>query len=203
MKPKIYTLNCSNVLGYLGEETFKVAQQKCKLCNKEIPEEIKFANVELIIENYNGEDIFCPQGALIITENFYKELVAQELKGFAPIKVTVKKSEYYNGIEELPKFYCLGILNSKVLNIPIAYDYSERCSLCKSYILQFNADKMKNMYRENSENQIHLQVYFDSWEREDIFGFVDHPEFGITEKFLKVLEKFNAKNTIIIPAEWI
>lgn len=203
MESKIYTLYCSNPLGALGENTFKALQPKCSTCKKEIAEHIKFSEIELIIEWYKGEDLFCTLGALMVTEALYNELIKQNITGFAPIKVTVKRSKYYDGPKELPKFIGLAVLNSKVRNIPIAYDYTEICSECKGYTLQYNPDKMKNMFREKTEDALILQVYPDQYDNEDIFGFMDHPEFGITEKFKNVLQNFNCPETTIIPAEFI
>lgn len=203
MESKIFTLHCSNSLGTLGQKTFKVEQPKCSKCKKQIQEEIKFSEVELIIERYKSEDLFMTEGALIVTETFYNEIVNQNLTGFAPIKVGVKKARHYDGPKELPKFYCLAILNSKLRNIPIAYDYSDICTECNGYILQFNMDKMKNMYREKVENEINLQVYQDRYNNEDIFEFLDHPEIGITEKFKNVLEQFRCPEITVIPAKFI
>lgn len=204
MKPKIYTMNCSNALGFLSSGTEKNKQPKCPLCNRVINEHIRYSNIELNLEVYNGEDMFCPERALIITESFYNKLLANNIRGFAPIKVNVIKSKYYDGLNELPKFYNIGILNSKVNNIPIAYDYDDKlCANCGGYILNYNEEKMKNMLREKEQDEIHLQVFSDSWHNEDIFNFSFHPEIGITQNFLKIMRDFNCPKTTVIPAEWI
>lgn len=203
MRPKIYTLHCSNPGGYLGESSLKVVQPNCATCGKPINEHIKFTAIEFVIENYNNEDILCPSGALIITESLLNKLLFEKLNGFAPIKINVLKSEYYRGTDELPKLYYLAVLNSKIINIPIAYDYTEQCFECKGFLLKFNPDKLQHMFRENHENQLQLQVYYDSWKDEDIFGFLDHPEFGITERFYNILKNFNCPDTTIIEALWV
>lgn len=203
MESNIYTLNIANPLGTLGEKTFKVKQPKCDKCNKEIQQEVTFLEVEVKMEWYKGEDLFCTQGALIVSEKLLNELQRQSVSGFAPVKVSINKASYYDGPEEVPKFYYLAILNRKIRNIPIAYDYSDLCDGCGAFNLQFNMDKMKNMFRTKVHDEIELEVFRESYKGEDIFQFIDHPEFGISEKFKTILAQFNCPEITIIPAKFI
>ncbi len=200
--PRIYTLHAGLPGGYLGDGTLTPAQPQCPSCKKQIGEHIRYSKIEFVIENYAGEDLLCPRGALLVTEALLRGLSARNITGFAPLKIDISKSEYYDGPDELPTLYYLAILNRRVRNVPIAYDYGDSCSGCGGYVLAFNPSKMSQMFRQGAEGQLHLEVFRDSWDGVDIFDFIDHPEFGISEIFRDVLRHFNCPDTTVIEATW-
>lgn len=58
MKPKIYTLNSESWIGNLGKNSIRVQQPKCKACNRELKEEIKYSKVDIEIKiNYNKDEL--------------------------------------------------------------------------------------------------------------------------------------------------
>jgi hypothetical protein len=203
-KPNIFTFNCTHIIGSLGPNTFEVKQPKCETCGRTLSTEIKYASVEFLFDEYNNEDMFCSRGAIIITEALFSELMAANITGFAPIKVATGKSRHYKGaIKSLPAFFTLGILPPEVENIPLAYKTVGVCPTCKRGIMDSDSFDPELIRRDNYKSKAPLQVKFSSWNQNDIFNLVDHGEAGITEAFLKVMEKFNCPDNIIIPAEWV
>ncbi|WP_294286713.1 hypothetical protein [uncultured Chryseobacterium sp.] len=203
-KENIFTFNSKSWIGNLGKKSSKVQQPKCKICNKELKEEIKYSKVEVEIERYNGEDMLSASNILIVSENLYEALVNAGINGFAPIKVSKVKQKYSDiDMTTIPTLVYLAILAPPVRNIPIASDFIGICAGCNSYLNKYNEEKSKLIIRNSEENAIHLQVYYDSYKGADIFNFVDHGEIGVTQKFLDVIKDFNCPDNVIIPSEWI
>lgn len=203
-KPKIYTLNCDSWIGAITKKSFKVEQPKCPVCNRDIVEEIEYSEVQLEIDNYNGQDMVSSQGLLFVTEKLHKAMYDCGIKGYAPLKVSKVKYKYADiDIKTVPNLIYLAILPPAIKNIPIASDYTGICQSCGFYLKKYNKEKFKLFTRKSTENAIHLQVFYDSWEGADIFNLADHGEIGVTEKFLNVIKDFNCPNNVIIPAEWI
>lgn len=203
-KPKIYTLNCKSWIGALTNKSFKVQQPKCTTCNRELLEEIEYSKVELEVDKYDGADMFSSKGAIVVTEKLYNAFKEHNIKGFAPLKVSVVKFKYSDiDIKSIPNLIYLAVLSPAVKNIPIAYDYTGICEGCGMHLAKYNEEKFKLIARKNSNDAIHLQAYFDSYEGADIFNFADHGEIGVTQKFIDIIKDFNCPENIIIPAEWI
>lgn len=203
-KPKIYTLNCKSWIGTLTNKSFKVEQPKCTVCNRDLLEEIEYSKIQLEVDKYNGEDMFSSKGAIIVTERLYNALKEHNIRGFAPLKVSVTKFKYSDiDISIIPNLIYLAVLSPAVKNIPIAYDYTGICEGCGMYLSKYNEEKSDLIVRKNNNNEIHLQAYFNSYEGADIFNFADHGEIGVTQKFLDVIKDFNCPENIVIPAEWI
>jgi|GEM_PF-728463 len=203
-KPKIYTFNCDRYNGQFGSESFRVQQPVCTGCNRALVSEIKYAKIEFEFEQYNGEDLIFSNACLIVSQKLLEALEAQNVKGYAPIRVKNKRSKYFEGdFKSIGTFIYLAIFPPEVKNIPIAYSFADKCSECGLVKGDFSTLDMDLMFRESTENQQHLQVYHNSWNENDVFGFLDHAEIGVTQKFLDVIKDFNCPDTIIIPAEWI
>jgi hypothetical protein len=203
-KPQIYTLNCNHDIGSVGTNSFKVQQPVCPKCNRELVKEIRYSEIEFEFEEYNGEDMFFSMGCLIISKSLHDALEAKKIKGYAPIKVKNKKSKYFEGnFKEIGLFIYLAIFPPQIKNVPIAYKFKGQCDECGLMKVDFDTLDMDLMYRESSDDQDSLKVYYDSWNENDIFNFLDHTEIGVTQKFLEVIKDFNCPNNVIIPAEWI
>lgn len=201
---QIYTLNNRCVLGKLGAKTSRVQQPKCSKCNRTLPEEIDFLEIEYVFDEYNGEDLFSAENALIATVDLYNALLNNNIKGIIPIRVLNSTSKIFAKKKlELPGFVHLAVIPSSVENIPIAYDLQDKCDECKLYIMKFDINRYKLNFRQETENQSNLKVHSDSWNGNDIFNFRYHGEIGVTQKFLDVIKDFNCPENIIIPAEWI
>ena len=194
--PNIFTLNNRCVLGTLGPKTFQVQQPVCSQCNRTLKEEIDYSEIDYRFDQYNGEDLFSANNALIVTTNLYDALVKNNIKGMIPVKVTTTQ-------KDVPDFIHLAIIPSRVENIPITFDAQEKCNVCNSYILKFDLNKFKLNFRKDTENAIHLQVDHSTWNGNDLFDFKYHGEIGVTQKFLDVINDFNCPENVIIPAEWI
>ncbi len=204
IKENIYTLNNRCILGSLGSKTFRVQQPKCPKCNRTLSEEIDFSEIEYVFDQYDGQDMFSSENAVIVTIDLYNELLKNNIKGIVPIKVlnSVSKS-FAKKKSELPVFVHLAFIPSNVENIPIAYDLQDKCTECDLYIMKFDINRYKLNFRQDEENQLNLKVVFNSWNGNDIFNFRYHGEIGVTQKFLDVIKDFNCPENIIIPAEWI
>ncbi len=203
-KPKIYTLNSNQNIGSVGTGSFKVQQPICPGCNRSLVSEIKYSELEFEFAEYNGEDMFSSMGCLIVSMRLFEALEAKNVKGYAPIKVKNKKTKYFEGdFKDIGVFIYLAVFPPEVKNIPIAYKFGEKCNECGLMKADFGTLDMDLMFRENSDNQEFLKVYFDSWSGNDIFNFLDHTEIGVTQNFLDVIKDFNCPENIIIPAEWI
>lgn len=204
MTENIFTLNNRCILGKLGSKSFKVDQPKCPKCNRTLIEEIDFSEIEYVFDEYNGEDMFSAENALIVTTDLYNALLKNEIKGIVPVKVSNSISKAFEKKKsELPVFIHLAIVPSSVENIPIAYDLQEKCDGCGLYIMKFDITRYKLNFRVNNENALNLKVVFNSWNGNDIFNFRYHGEAGVTQKFLDVIKDFNCPDNVIIPAEWI
>ena len=204
MKPKIYTLNCKSWIGTLTNKSIKVQQPKCAVCNRDLLEEIEYSKIQFEVDKYNGEDMFSSKGAIIVTEKLFNAFKEQNIKGFAPLKVSVIKFKYSDiDIKTIPNLIYLAVLSPAVKNIPIAYDYTGICDGCEMYIAKYNEEKFDLIVRKDDKDAIHLQANFDSYDGADIFNFADHGEVGVTQKFLDVIKDFNCPENIIIPADWI
>lgn len=201
---KIYTLNNRCILGKLGPKTFRVQQPKCSKCNRTLLEEIDFSEIEYVFDQYDGQDMFSAENALIVTIDLYNELLKNNIKGIIPIKVlnTISKS-FGKKKSELPMFVHLAFIPSNLKNVPIAYDLHDKCTECGLHIMKFDINRYKLNFRQDEVNQINLKVAFNSWNGNDIFNFRYHGEIGVTQKFLNVIKDFNCPDNIIIPAEWI
>jgi hypothetical protein len=203
-KINIYTLHCNHNIGRITQNSLKVSQPVCSECNRTILKEIKYSHVEFEFDEYNGEDMFFSMGCLIVSEKLFYSLETIKIKGFAPIKVKNKKSKYFKGdFKSIKTFIYLAIFPPEVKNVPIAYKFKEVCNFCGNNKVDFTTTNLDLMYRETDKNQECLKTYYDSWNGNDIFNFVDHTEIGVTEKFLQVLKDFKCPNNIIIPGEWI
>jgi hypothetical protein len=203
-KIEIYTLHCNHNIGRLGENSLRVKQPICSECNRTIPTEIKYSQIEFEFDEYNGEDMFFSMGCLITSEELFQALEAKKIKGYAPIRVINKKSDYFEGnFKDLKKFIYLAVFPPQVKNIPIAYKFKGLCSTCGFDIVDFTTVNLDLMLRETDQNQESLKVHNKSWNGNDIFDFTDHSEIGVTLKFLDVIKDFNCPENIIIPAEWV
>lgn len=201
---KIYTLNCDHNIGRIGNGSFRVQQPICPECKRTLVKEIKYPELEFEFDEYNGEDMFFSMGCLIVSKRLFDVFEEKNVKGYAPIKVKNKKSKYFEGdFKEIGLFIYLAIFPPQVKNIPIAYKFGEMCNECGLMKVDSDTIDMDLMLRETSNNQDPLKVYFDSWNGNDIFNFLDHTEIGVTQKFLDVIKDFNCPDNIIIPAEWI
>jgi hypothetical protein len=199
IKPDIYTLYCDSWIGPITKKSFMVEQPKCPKCKRDLQEEIEYSKVQLEIEKYAGQDMVSSQGSLFVTEKLYNALIHAGIKGFAPLKVSKVKYKYADiDMKTVPDLIYLAVLPPSVRNIPIAYDYTGICEGCNLYMGKYNREKFKLMLRENYENAIHLQVFYDSYSDSDIFKFADHGETGVTQKFLDVLKDFNCPEKVII-----
>lgn len=203
-KENIYTFNNRCILGKLGSKTFRVQQSKCPKCNRTIQEEIDFSAIEYVFDEYNGQDLFSSENALIVTRGLYDALLKKGIKGIIPIKVSNSISKAFaKKKSELPEFIHLAVVPSSIENIPIAYDLQDKCDECGLYIMKFDINRYKLNFRVDDENALHLKVAFNSWNGNDIFNFRYHGETGVTQKFLDVINDFNCPDNVVIPAEWI
>lgn len=203
-KPSIFTFNSIHYNGMLGAGSFKVQQPVCSICNRELASEIKYAQIEFDFESYNGEDLIFSMDCILVSQTLFDALEAKQIKGYAPVKVKCKKSKYFEGdFKNIKEFIYLAIFPPTVKNVPIAYQFGEKCKECGLMKVDFDTLDMDLMYRESTKNQEQLKVYYNFWNGNDIFNFLDHTEIGVTQKFLDVIKDFNCPENVIIPAEWI
>lgn len=204
LKPRIYTVNSTCVLGRLGENTQEIAYPTCPKCGRMLQSGIRYSALEYVFDEYHGEDLFTARNALIVSQRLYQELYASDITGFAPIKVITSISEQCSGDPiDGALFYYLGILNSSAKNTPLGYDIEGTCDTCGNLIVSVNFEKLQHLVRSSSENQLPLEVQYDSWNGDDLFYCRDHTELIATEKAVSIFRSFNCPELVVIPSQWV
>ncbi|MBL6445146.1 hypothetical protein JMN32_02425 [Fulvivirga sp. 29W222] len=196
MKPKIYALLSASTPGQMGGAT-EIITRKCKKCRRVLEESVKQLGYEF--DFWSGEDFIYMTPYYIVSERLKNELELRNLKGMDFQKIIVDTEEYFDIDEDaysqtLPNFYYLNI-KGQAKEKPIWYEIKDSgCDMCHMEIAPYKSDILDligeiTQYKEVERvgELAKRQVYFESWQGEDIFR-VD--EKRRKEKRLLLLKSF-------------
>ena len=214
---RIYSLLRASTPGQMGG-TAEIETKKCEKCGRTLKETVKQLGYEF--DFWSGEDFIFMTPYYIVSERLKNELELKNLKGLDFQKVIVDTEEYFEIDEDaytqtLPNFYYLKI-KGQAKEQPVWYEIKDSgCDRCHMEINPYKPDILDligeiTQYKdtERVEELPKRQVYFESWQGEDIFRADEkkRKEVIITEDFLNVLKTVNKDfmdDVIVVEAEWI
>lgn len=207
MEQGIFTLEEVAIIGELGTGSQKEEPTFCNTCKIERPPITFFNSIEYVFDIWFGEDIIGIEDYHLISERLKIEFEKNEIKGVKYLLCKHSKSSIFQ-IEDLayqndlPSFFLLipDFTNAQA-NSPI-YSSKGICKSCNGPIWSLKEGGLDYLLGFETDVDT-LEIYKDSDKGYDYFFSEWYPRPIVTNKFRKIVQRFNHRQAVFKPAIWI